>query len=79
MTLSLNPTQLALVLLLEHSIASLEHSEGTSRALKVDGMANAFRAARESLQKAHEAFVRETQRAVSVATPADMQRLVVAP
>lgn len=72
MTLALTPAQVGALAQVELCIAMLQ----TVARATPGGLSGACIVAAKTLEKAHEEFVAETQRTVSIAAPADVAKLV---
>lgn len=75
---TLSPPQMAALVLLERRIMDLNGDQVAFADLGAVGPAAAVQKATEDLSRAHEAYLAETQRAVKLASPGDLPRLVPA-
>lgn len=75
---TLSPPQMAALVLLERRIMDLNGDVGTFKQLGAGALFEAVTKATEDLSRAHEAYLAETQRAVKLASPGDLPRLVPA-
>lgn len=77
--LALTPQQFSALVLVEREVAGLDASARVLHQMGAQPLALALAAASDALRKAHEGYVESTQRAVSLATPADLSKLVATP
>lgn len=71
--LQLNPPQMAALVLVESRIVALEHEASVYVAMGAPPLAQAAKSAAEALRTAHAAYLAETQRAVKLVAPTDLQ------
>lgn len=76
LSLRFTPQQFAALVLYETRIAALLNDAQAIAQLGAKPLAEKMAAAAATLKNAHEEFIAETQRAVQVASPADVPRLV---
>lgn len=77
--LALTAQQHTALVLLEVHIAQMGACAMALKQMGAHSLADAMTSAAGALQKSHETFVDETRRAVTIAAPGDMAKLVAAP
>ena len=73
MNLRLNPQQVAALAVTEIAIGILDMTAGATRG---SSLSLAIAKASDDIRKAHEAFIAETQRTVSIAAPSELAEAV---